>query len=79
MYQNRKHAEVRSHNVEPEPDERPAVHPWHAADGRQFRLTLQAVRAFAGPNQRSLALTEHCIRMQCYDLDILLAIRRNLP
>jgi hypothetical protein len=25
MYQNRKHAALRSHNLEPEPDERPAV------------------------------------------------------
>src|ERR1700674_1575780 len=37
MYQNGKHAALQSDHVEPEPDERPTVHPWYAADGASSR------------------------------------------
>src|ERR1035437_7634 len=37
MYQNRNDAALRSNNVEPAPNERPAVRPWHEADGTPGR------------------------------------------
>ena len=49
MYQNGRDAALRSDNVEPEPDEWSAVHPWYEAD---VRRVVEAVAIY--PNRDDL-------------------------